>query len=70
MPGHTPYQGAVHIPEEGVIFTSDNVFHNVQTFLHEALPDEWLNTLQNLKDMDVETMVPGQWSACGSVLNR
>ncbi len=26
MPGHTPYQAAVVVEEEGVVFTSDNVF--------------------------------------------
>ena len=34
MPGHTLYQAAVVIKEEGVVFTSDNIFHGVQTWLH------------------------------------
>src|SRR5262244_3021592 len=27
MPGHTAYQAAICIKEEGVVFTSDNIFH-------------------------------------------
>ena len=37
MPGHTLYQAAISIKEEGVVFTSDNIFCRVQTWLHEAL---------------------------------
>lgn len=59
MPGHTPYQAAVLVREERVVFTSDNVFHKVQTFLHEALPDLWLKALEDLKGMDVDAFVPG-----------
>ncbi len=31
MPGHTLYQASVSIKEQGVVFTSDNIFHKVQT---------------------------------------
>ena len=30
LPGHTAFQAVVHIPEERVAFTSDNVFYKVQ----------------------------------------
>jgi hypothetical protein len=37
MPGHTPYQAAVIVEEEGVVvFTSDNVFCKMHTWLQEA----------------------------------
>jgi cyclase len=64
MPGHTPYQAAILIPQEGVVFTSDNIFHKVQTFLHEALPYEWLQALEDLRRLDVEVMVPGHGEVC------
>ena len=38
MPGHTPYQAAVVVEEEGVVFTSDNVFCRVQTWIQEGSP--------------------------------
>ena len=43
LPGHTPYQVAVYIPEEKVIFTSDNVVYRIQGYLSQALPYEWLD---------------------------
>ena len=36
--GHTLYQAAILIKEEGVVFTSDNIFHKVQTYIQEANP--------------------------------
>ena len=38
MPGHTAFQTAVYIPQERLVFTSDNVFCRVQALLSEALP--------------------------------
>ncbi|MFV2063845.1 MAG: MBL fold metallo-hydrolase, partial [Chloroflexota bacterium] len=32
-PGHTPGQLAVHLPEEGVVFTGDTIFNECQTWL-------------------------------------
>ena len=32
-PGHTPGQLAVHVPEEGVVFTGDTIFSGCQTWL-------------------------------------
>ena len=59
MPGHTAYQAAVSIKEEGVVFTSDNIFCKVQTWLHEANPDLWLLALESLRKLDEEIFVPG-----------
>src|SRR5687768_1615862 len=49
MPGHTLYQAAILIKEEGVVFTSDNIFYKVQTFIQEANPDQWLAALESLR---------------------
>ena len=65
MPGHTPYQAAVLIKEEGVVFTSDNIFHKVHTWLHEANPDLWLVALDSLRKLDEEIFVPGHGEVCG-----
>jgi len=63
-PGHTPYQVAVFIPEERVVFTSDNVFYRVQAFLHQAIPDEWINSLQRLQELEADVLVPGHGEVC------
>ncbi len=65
MPGHTAYQAAICIKEEGVIFTSDNVFHKCHTWLQEADPDAWLGSLQALGRLDEEVFVPGHGEVCG-----
>lgn len=65
MPGHTMYQAAVCIKEEGVVFTSDNIFHKVQTWLQEANPDLWLMSLESLRKLKEEVFVPGHGDICG-----
>ena len=64
MPGHTLYQAAILIKEEGVVFTSDNIFHKVQTWLHEANPDLWLTALESLRNLDEDIFVPGHGPLC------
>lgn len=64
MPGHTLYQAAILIKEEGVVFTSDNIFYKVQTFIQEANPDQWLQALEALRRLDEEIFVPGHGSVC------
>lgn len=64
MPGHTPYQVAVYIPEERVVFTSDNIFCRVQAWLHQALPYEWLDSLRRLREFEADVLVPGHGSIC------
>jgi cyclase len=65
MPGHTMYQAAICIKEEGVVFTSDNIFHKVQTWLQEANPDLWLVALDSLRKLKEEVFVPGHGAVCG-----
>ena len=65
MPGHTMYQAAICVKEEGVVFTSDNIFHKVQTWLQEANPDLWLMSLESLRKLKEEIFVPGHGAICG-----
>ena len=64
MPGHTLYQAAILVKGEGVVFTSDNVFHKVHTWLQEADPDLWLAALESLRTLDEEIFVPGHGDLC------
>ena len=64
MPGHTAYQAAIVIEEEGVVFTSDNVFCKVHTWLQEADPDLWLRALERLGALREDTLVPGHGPVC------
>ncbi len=64
MPGHTPYQAAVIVEEEGVVFTSDNIFCKVHTWLQEADPVLWLRALDSLRALREDTFVPGHGPVC------
>jgi len=64
MPGHTAYQAAVIVEEEDVVFTSDNIFCQVQTWLQEADPDRWLQALEALRSLREDTFVPGHGPIC------
>ena len=65
MPGHTAPQTSVYVPEEGVVFTGDNVFHKCRSWLQECDPWEWLAALDRIAVLDVETIVPGHGEPCG-----
>jgi cyclase len=59
MPGHTPFQTMVFVPEERVVFTSDNVVHHVHPYLHQSVPFTWLDTLKQMQKLDADIFVPG-----------
>jgi glyoxylase-like metal-dependent hydrolase (beta-lactamase superfamily II) len=64
MPGHTPYQAAVVVQDEGVVFTSDNIFCKCHTWLQEADPARWLEALGALRALREDTFVPGHGPVC------
>jgi glyoxylase-like metal-dependent hydrolase (beta-lactamase superfamily II) len=64
LPGHTAPQTAIHVPEEGVVFTGDNIFFKCKTFVQEADPWEWLDALNAIEALDVEAIIPGHGEVC------
>jgi cyclase len=58
-PGHTPGQIAVHVPEERVVFTGDTIFHGCQTWLMTSDVDQWITSLDRIRALDVDIVVPG-----------
>jgi cyclase len=58
-PGHTAPQTTVYLPDEGVAITGDNVFCGCMTFIQEANPWDWLRSLAQIDELDVEVIVPG-----------
>lgn len=63
-PGHTPPQTSVWLPDEGVIFTGDNVFHHVKTFIQEGDPWQWLESLDAIAALEPAVIVPGHGEPC------
>src|SRR5581483_11010106 len=64
MPGHTGPQTSVFVPEEGVVFTGDNIFNKCKTFIQEGDPWQWLAALDNIAALDAEVIVPGHGEPC------
>ena len=64
LPGHTPYQLAVYVPEEKVIFTADNITYKVPVYLQHAEPFEWIESLKKLAKLDADVIVPGHGEIC------
>ncbi|MGY1760883.1 MBL fold metallo-hydrolase [Geodermatophilus sp. SYSU D00779] len=58
-PGHTPGQLAVYVPQERMVFTGDSVFCECQTWLMTSDVDQWLASLEIIRSLDVDTVVPG-----------
>lgn len=49
----------VYLPEEGVLFTSDLVYHNVAGYMGDATFSDWVGTLEILAGIDARYVVPG-----------
>lgn len=64
MPGHTAPQTSVFIPQEGIVFTGDNVFEKTRTWIQEGNPWQWLEALESIRALDIETIVPGHGEPC------
>lgn len=63
VPGHTPSESAVFVPEERVVFTSDNVIMGMPIMIN-AVPEEWLKSLKKLQTLDVDKVIPGHGPVC------
>ena len=59
LPGHTPGQTAVYVPEEKVLFVADNLSKERGASLHDALPDRWLDSLETYRTLDARFIVTG-----------
>lgn len=64
-PGHTPGQIAVHVPDEGVVFTGDTVFSGCQTWLMTSDVGQWLAALDRIQGLDFDVLVPGHGPVTG-----
>ena len=58
-PGHTPGQVAVYIPEERAVFTGDTIFCGCQTWLMTSNVDQWIESLDRIRALDVDHVIPG-----------
>jgi cyclase len=62
--GHTPATSLVHVVEDGVLFTGDVVVKDRHPFIGHGNSKDWLNALTFIRQLRVETIVPGHGEGC------
>jgi len=60
LPGHTPNNVGLYLPEEGVLFAGDTVVNDWRPYLGQCQIDNWLQTLNRIEAMDLQVLVPGR----------
>ncbi|HUI85592.1 MAG TPA: MBL fold metallo-hydrolase [Nitrososphaerales archaeon] len=63
-PGHVPGGISVYVPEERIVFTGDVVFHRWKSWLHESDPQLWLESIEKIRKLDADVVVPGHGPLC------
>ena len=63
-PGHLPHSVIVRIPQAGAIFAGDNFVNGLYPWFQECIVLSWLETLKEIKQMDIDTIVPGHGDVC------
>lgn len=63
--GHTPASIAVYLPRQRILFSGDIVVCGQHPFTGQANTKQWLEALDRIRSMDVETIVPGHGPICG-----
>jgi glyoxylase-like metal-dependent hydrolase (beta-lactamase superfamily II) len=56
--GNTPGDAVVYLPGEKILVAGDLIAHPLPNVI-DGYPSEWIGTLQNLAQLDAETIVPG-----------
>ena len=56
--GHTPGDTIVYLPKERIVCSGD-MMETQPAYMGDAVFDEWLATLDKLKEMNFDTMLPG-----------
>lgn len=54
----------MYIPEEKVVFATDIVFYRLMSWLREANPAKWLESLKKIGELDVDFIVGGHGEVC------
>jgi glyoxylase-like metal-dependent hydrolase (beta-lactamase superfamily II) len=58
-PAHTPGDVVVHLPDEGILFTGDILFHQCTPIGWEGTFANWIGALRRLEALEPDVVVPG-----------
>jgi cyclase len=56
--GHTDTDVVLYLPKERIVCTGD-LMESVISYMGDSYPDEWIGTLDRLKALDFDTVMPG-----------
>lgn len=56
--GNTPGDAVVYLPNERIAIAGDLLVYPIP-YIYDGYPREWIQTLQNLAQLDADTIVPG-----------
>src|SRR5213079_1279159 len=56
--GHTDTDVVVFLPKERIVCTGD-LMESVVSYMGDSFPDDWIATLEKLKALDFDTVMPG-----------
>jgi cyclase len=63
--GHTPASIGVYVADAKTLFAGDVVVTDRHPDLSQAQTEQWLQTLKQIRQMDVEVVAPGHGEPCG-----
>ena len=56
--GNTAGDAVVYLPKEKIVVAGDLVVYPIP-YIYDGYPTEWIQTLQNLAQLDADSIVPG-----------
>jgi cyclase len=56
--GHTDTDVVVFLPKERIVCTGD-LMESIPSYMGDSYPEEWIATLERLKSLDFDTVMPG-----------
>jgi cyclase len=68
LEGHTPASLGICVPGRRILFAGDTVTNNEHPVAQHANSLAWLDTLQRIKEMDIDVIVPGTGEPGGKEL--
>jgi len=63
--GHSAATCMVYLPGDSLLFSGDVVWCSMHPEMGQAETKQWLSTLNAIRKMSVDTIVPGHGSCCG-----
>lgn len=62
--GHTPGTSIAYIEQEKILFSGDTIVNGRHPFMGQGQLREWIKALEEIGNMDIETIVPGHGEIC------